>query len=235
MNDIKQLHRQAIELAKKANEALQYKSIDEYINYAQQALELERKAAFELIGDFDAEPTRSVLFRSAATIANNLGKYEEAKQLIYLGLSGTPYLELKEELEILLEKADAAILAKLPKAEAIENAYMEFLKTKAINLKIEPKENKYSKAIVVDYIIDFLKNIQNSFSSFSEVNFRKIFFLEDEQNFEKLLRNFKQDSKTLCVDLQFQSFGVSIVADTAIMNHSEIISEKFKDFKIFSI
>ena len=231
MIDIKQIHRQAVELAKKANEALQYKRIEEYNQFAQAAFELEKKAALELIRDFDAEPTRSVLFRSAATIANNIGKFNEAKQLIHLGLSGTPYLELKDELEMLLKKVEEAITAKLPIPEAIENAYMELLKTNAINLKIEPKEKRYSKAIVVDYIIDFLKNIQSAYSNFSEVNFRKNFFLDDDQNFDTLLKNFKHESKTLCVDLQFQSFGVSIVADTAVMNHNELVSEKFKEFK----
>jgi hypothetical protein len=102
MSTIQNIHRQAMEFAKKGIAALEQGNTELYRQLTRQAFELEKKAALELISDYEAEPTRSVLFRSAATLAFNIEDYSEAKRLIYLGLSGNTYQEIKEELEKLL-------------------------------------------------------------------------------------------------------------------------------------
>ncbi len=66
---------------------------------AEQAYRLERAAAEELISYPGSEPTRSVLFRSAASLAFSLGKLSEAKVLIETALSGRPFPEMMGELE----------------------------------------------------------------------------------------------------------------------------------------
>jgi hypothetical protein len=231
MKDIRQLHRDAISFSKQASFALEKGDSGEYLRLASKAFELERDAAMELIREFDAEPTRSVLFRSAASLAYNIGNYAESQKLIYLALAGRPFDEIEEELQALLENAKNAIDTDAPKALGLQNAYIENLREHAINIKLEPSEQRYSHAIVIDYIADFLKNIQSCFSNFSEVNFRKSFLFEDFPDFNKTLNLFKKDTRVLCVGLRFKSFGASVAVDTTLQNYRDIVSPKFKEFK----
>jgi hypothetical protein len=68
------------------------------------AFELEQRAANMLVAKLDAEPTRSVLFRSAASLALNCGQLRQAEQLIATALSGEPPDEIANELRDLLEQ-----------------------------------------------------------------------------------------------------------------------------------
>jgi hypothetical protein len=68
------------------------------------AFELERQAATMVAPRIDAEPTRSILLRSAATLALDCGDYREAEILICEALRGTPPEEIAEELRGLLEQ-----------------------------------------------------------------------------------------------------------------------------------
>jgi len=54
------------------------------------ALEKEKTATWQLFHKTEAEPTRSVLFRSAAWLALQCGQPREAEQLISAALSGNP-------------------------------------------------------------------------------------------------------------------------------------------------
>jgi ketosteroid isomerase-like protein len=72
------------------------------------AFELERQAAELLAGDFNLEPTRSVLFRSAATLAQRCGEHAEAERLIAQGLAGRPPREIADELDALRRTIRAA-------------------------------------------------------------------------------------------------------------------------------
>ena len=67
------------------------------------AFEHERQAAELLEDTFDYEPTRSVLYRSAATLARDCQDYGEAKRLIQKGLMGRLTEDIAEELKELLE------------------------------------------------------------------------------------------------------------------------------------
>lgn len=69
----------------------------------QSAYELESQAANALRDNFGAEPTRSVLFRSAASLAIDCGRLTDAKKLIYTALAGKPPAEIAEELHELLD------------------------------------------------------------------------------------------------------------------------------------
>lgn len=64
-----------------------------------QAFENERAAAELIANQLDAEPTRSVLHRSAATLAVNCGELQAAERLIATALSGNPPTEIAEELK----------------------------------------------------------------------------------------------------------------------------------------
>jgi len=57
--------------------------------------------AWLLFLKMEAEPTRSVLFRSAAWLAFNCGKMRAAEQLISAALVGNPPMEIIKELRSL--------------------------------------------------------------------------------------------------------------------------------------
>jgi superfamily II DNA/RNA helicase len=70
--------------------------------YFQVAFRLESEAAALLADQLDTEPTRSVLFRSAASLALDCDLISEAEELIRQGLSGRPPAPIVDELLELL-------------------------------------------------------------------------------------------------------------------------------------
>lgn len=54
------------------------------------AYELEKEAALALINVLEFEPSRSILFRSAAALAKKCGLFNDAIQLAQLGLNNNP-------------------------------------------------------------------------------------------------------------------------------------------------
>jgi amino acid adenylation domain-containing protein len=105
MSTTRQIHKQAMAKAKLASEALAKNQKILYFSLLEEALELEKQAAYTLINTFKSEPTRGVLFRSAANMAFNLEKYELAITLARQGLNGMPFAEIHEELSMLIKNA----------------------------------------------------------------------------------------------------------------------------------
>lgn len=68
------------------------------------AFELEVAAAELVREDLSAEPTRSILYRSAASLAMEIGELREAERLIAIALTGNPPQEIAEELRELLDQ-----------------------------------------------------------------------------------------------------------------------------------
>ena len=69
-----------------------------------EAFEYEQKAALFYVNMLDKEPTRSVLFRSAASLAIQCHKFTDAERLIEIGLSGNPPKIIAAELKALQEQ-----------------------------------------------------------------------------------------------------------------------------------
>ncbi len=85
----RQLHNQAMQLAEKAYLArLRGKRAQAEI-YASEALRLEALAARALPPTPESEPTRSILFRSAAWLALQANRYDQALRLAQEGLSSS--------------------------------------------------------------------------------------------------------------------------------------------------
>ena len=97
------LHEQAIEWADKARTARRERDEDAYVEFMENAFELEKKAAL-MIQSEESEPTRSVLHRSAASLAFKCKKYREAEWLVSRALSGNPPGEIIGELRRLNRK-----------------------------------------------------------------------------------------------------------------------------------
>lgn len=82
---IKTLHREAMALAEFAIIAKLRGDEEAFVDATTKAFELEREAA--LLLDNSDQPTRGILLRSAATLAMDCRKFEEAERLIHLALS----------------------------------------------------------------------------------------------------------------------------------------------------
>jgi Flp pilus assembly protein TadD len=88
MNKLEHLHHRAMETADLAEQARHSGNEDNARNLFEQALKLETDAA-RLVAS-DLEPTRSILFRSAASLALDCGHYADADALIREARLGHP-------------------------------------------------------------------------------------------------------------------------------------------------
>ena len=95
-------HKKAMQYAQLAFVEEQNGNINKALKLYYKAYELEKNAAYELIFHIKKEPTRSILFRSAASLAKKCNLIQEANDLVKLGLNGNPPLRIKEELNQLL-------------------------------------------------------------------------------------------------------------------------------------
>lgn len=100
---INKLHKEAMEAANEAYIADLHSDFGRAEALFRVAFEKEREAALLLKDDSDTEPTRSVLFRSAATLGIDCREFREAERLIAIGLAGDPPQQLCEELRDALE------------------------------------------------------------------------------------------------------------------------------------
>jgi hypothetical protein len=99
MSQVQTLHQQAMDLAEAAAVARLRGAVERAAQLTRQALEQEIQAAALTAGTPDAEPTRSVLHRSAASLAIECGEVQTAERLITTALSGNPPPEIAEELK----------------------------------------------------------------------------------------------------------------------------------------
>jgi tetratricopeptide (TPR) repeat protein len=104
MNLIQDLHREAMQLADQADRLRREGNPQVAQERLCQAFDCERQAAQRSAGDQSFEPTRSVLHRSAASLALECGNYREAERLIAVALAGSPPDDIAEELRDLLEQ-----------------------------------------------------------------------------------------------------------------------------------
>jgi hypothetical protein len=123
-NNSKELHREAMRYAQDAIVADAKGDKTAAFSLYEQAFALEKEAANLFILAFEKEPTRSVLFRSAASLAMNCNQYEEAKKMIHLGLAGNApeeivgeLLQLSKQIDKTLKGAKMAQTSKKPKPQ----------------------------------------------------------------------------------------------------------------------
>ena len=102
---VSRLHKKAMEFAGHAFLARRDKDYQQFVEFSRLAYEKEAEAARIAAGE-DVEPTRSVLHRSAATLAFHCGEYREAERLISTALAGNPPDEIADELRELMEKVN---------------------------------------------------------------------------------------------------------------------------------
>lgn len=99
MSQMQALHQEAMDLAEAAAVARLRGASEQAAQLTRQAFEREAQAAALVASTVDAEPTRSVLYRSAASLAIECGELQVAERLIATALTGNPPLEIAEELK----------------------------------------------------------------------------------------------------------------------------------------
>lgn len=104
--DIKRLHRESMSLCDEGDGALfQGNNVLAFERY-RAALDLESKAARAVSLREEDEPSRWVLYYSAATLALMCELYDQARTLLEEALAGTPLPEDRQALLYLLAKAE---------------------------------------------------------------------------------------------------------------------------------
>ena len=103
MQEAAQFHHEAMNFADQAALARLRGDAEQALAFSRQALRLEKTAAERLRDRWDVEPSRSVLYRSAASLALTCGEIREAERLVAMALAGDPPDEIADELRDLLD------------------------------------------------------------------------------------------------------------------------------------
>ena len=99
MSKVQELHQQAMDLVEQAELRKLSGDTNQAREILQQALKLEVEAAQMTADNVAAEPTRSVLHRSAASLAVECGELQTAEKLIAVALGSTPPVDVANELK----------------------------------------------------------------------------------------------------------------------------------------
>lgn len=105
---VRELHNQAMTLAQQALVAREAGALAEAEAFARQALSFEILAAERLTNAPENEPTRSILYRSAAALAYQSNDFVTAQRLIDEGLAGHPPPRVERELKDLYTQIEEA-------------------------------------------------------------------------------------------------------------------------------
>lgn len=104
MSSVRELHDQAIGFGHLAIAARETGDFEGAIELARRAFELESSAASLVPDGRQSEPTRSILYRSAASFAFQCRDFAEASRMVGLGLSGYPPQKIQKDLLFLLDQ-----------------------------------------------------------------------------------------------------------------------------------
>lgn len=196
MNSIRDLHRKAMDLTDQAESAKRSGEIGRAQSLFRMAFELERDAAMMLIDDSpQIEPTRSILLRSAASLALDCEEYREAERLISIALTGEPPEHIAEELRDLMEQVH----------------FERHLKLRGISLESDEVQMVISgRAVGFGYavgelFVDRLRSVQHIFYRTAERILKRPYRTGGQM--EDALRNLMQS----CISIpRAGSFAVSL-------------------------
>ena len=104
MPTVNDFHTKAMDIAEEAFSYQRRGAREEANSLFLEALQLEQQAANMLDTKRENEPSRSILFRSAASLAYNAGDFETAEKLVAQGLTGYPPPEIADELRDLFDE-----------------------------------------------------------------------------------------------------------------------------------
>lgn len=106
MTTVRELHDRATDLGQMAMVARHEGRMEEASDLARQAFECEMQAARLIPDEESSEPTRSILYLSAASLAYQSKDLQIAQRLVAEGLSGYPRPNIEQDLKDLFEQID---------------------------------------------------------------------------------------------------------------------------------
>lgn len=121
MTQIDLLHNQAMDLAENAFLAQQKGDKTAFVQLSREAFLLEKAAAMLLQNQLDAEPSRSILFKSAAFLAFDAQEYQECRDMITYTLLGKPDNIIKAEMNQLFAETTALLKTTPSKLEEFKS------------------------------------------------------------------------------------------------------------------
>jgi len=161
MSNFRELHDKAMSLAQLALVAREKGERDKAEALAVEAYKYESKAADLIPIEESSEPTRSILYSSAASLAYQGKKFDIALQLIAKGLCGYPSPQVKEELKVLWEQVNFE-----------EHLQEHDITLTPEDLQISLKGNVVGSGMV--FYDEFIKRIQALYSILSRTVQRKM-------------------------------------------------------------
>ncbi len=153
MEEIKKLHHEAMNFADAADLAQRRGELDLAESLHRRAFEKEREAANKIAGDDHLEPTRSVLHRSAASLAFICKEFREAERLIAHALSAEPPPEVADELRDLLERVNFQRHLSLREIVLQPDEFQISLSGSDIGFGIAPTEQVFTRVRYVETLI----------------------------------------------------------------------------------
>lgn len=145
MKRVKSLHNRAIEIAELAFKLKREGKIDMSIKKFYKAFELEKEAAGLIQIDKKNEPSRSILYRSAGSLALNANLFIEAEKMVAHGLLGFPPKEIADELRDLFDQIN----------------FERHLNLKGIKLSNNEQSEKAGSSVTLIGILDFAQSKKN--------------------------------------------------------------------------
>ncbi len=140
MTSIKHMHRQAMEQSDLALLSRLNGDEEAALRLFRSAYDLESQAANALLNELSAEPTRSVLYRSAATLARDCGQFADAEKLIHRALAGDPPIEIADELRDLLEQVNFSRHLELRGVKLADEEIQMAITGKSVGLGVAPTD-----------------------------------------------------------------------------------------------
>jgi hypothetical protein len=156
-------HDQAMAMVDEAREAERAGNKERRIESLRAAYRLERQAANLLDPIADSEPTRSVLFRSASSLAFRAEDYHEACNLAFDGLSGNCPEELAAELLDIANDAKFRLQLIAQELRIVENEITLIVRGPGVSIGLAPAKQvtlmlRRIEMLLRWRIVDFLKD-----------------------------------------------------------------------------
>ena len=237
MSTARELHHAAMNKLREAESAHEKGKTELYIVLLNEACEIETQAAYSLRDKLQAEPTRSVLFRSAAALALRCQDFKRVEQLVLTALIGNVPYEIKSELLDVFGSALSGNSETIPVLAQIYGGqeYTHALRERSVNIKVASKGLANGTAVRMDHAINTMRNVRASYTSYMGANYRRSFSHQDRsEKFERILRQSMAE-ELLISDLKHASFGFSIAVDSIMTKDITVgISDwKQKTFEAF--
>ena len=134
MTTVKELHQKAMDIAHEAIIARNSGDSDKADQLILQAYEFELLAASQVPNGQQSEPTKSILYRSAASLAFQADQYNEAIRLIAIGLSGYPPPRIQHDLLNLLDQVKFKLYLTETEQDLADEGLLVVMRGKAVDV-----------------------------------------------------------------------------------------------------